>query len=60
MLFPESHTIIDPYVGAGGTLLACEIKGHECVAGEIDPAYCAVTIKRWAEMTGQDPVRIEG
>ena len=34
---------------------ACERLGRKCRAIEISPAYCAVAIQRWVDMTGGTP-----
>lgn len=39
--------VVDPYLGAGSTLLACEQTGRRCFGAEIDPRYCDVTVARW-------------
>lgn len=53
----ESWTVLDPYAGSGPVLLACERQGHTCIAGELEPMYCAVILERWSEMTGEEPKR---
>ena len=47
--------IIDPFLGSGTTLIACERLGRKCRAVEISPAYCAVAIQRWVDVTGKEP-----
>jgi DNA modification methylase len=49
------EVIYDPFLGSGTTIIACERLGRKCRAIEISPAYCAVAIQRWAEMTGGSP-----
>lgn len=50
--------VLDPFLGAGATLIAAELSGR-CLRGlEIDPAYVDVTLRRWCAATGEDPVRI--
>jgi len=58
-----THTIgviYDPFLGSGTTLVACERLGRKCRAVEISPAYCAVAIQRWVDMTGGEPILIDG
>jgi len=43
--------------GSGSTLIAAQQLGRACRAMEIEPAYCDVICRRWAEMTGKTPVR---
>jgi DNA modification methylase len=48
--------IYDPFLGSGTTLIACERLGRKCRAVEISPAYVAVAIQRWVDVTGGEPV----
>lgn len=45
--------VLDPFVGSGTTLIACEQLGRRCLAMEIDPKYCDVVIQRWEAYTGE-------
>jgi DNA modification methylase len=54
----ENHTrpgdaLYDPFLGSGTTLLAAERTGRICCAIEIEPAYAALAIARWQELTGR-------
>lgn len=51
--------VYDPFLGSGTTLIACERLGRKCRAAEISPAYCAVAIQRWVDMTGGIPELVE-
>jgi hypothetical protein len=51
--------VYEPFLGSGTTLIACERLGRKCRAVEISPAYCAVAIQRWVDMTGGEPVILE-
>jgi DNA modification methylase len=44
--------VYDPFLGSGTTLIAAELTGRVCLAMEIDPRYCDVTIERWQRLTG--------
>jgi DNA modification methylase len=48
--------VFDPFHGSGTTLVACENQGRRCRAVEISPAYVAVALQRWHELTGKTPV----
>ena len=50
--------VYDPFLGSGTSLVASERLGRSCYAAEINPAYVAVSIQRWVDMTGKDPVII--
>ena len=47
------NTILDPFLGSGSTLIACEQTNRICYGMEIDPAYIDVIIERWENFTGQ-------
>jgi site-specific DNA-methyltransferase (adenine-specific) len=41
--------VLDTFCGSGSTLIACERSGRVCRCVELDPKYCDVIRKRWAE-----------
>ncbi len=49
--------VLDPFLGAGTTLIAAELSGRIARGLEIDPAYVDVILRRWRRETGEDPVR---
>ena len=49
---------IEPFGGAGTTLIACEELGRKCYCMELDPIYCDVIIDRWEQFTGQKAVKL--
>jgi DNA modification methylase len=51
--------VFDPFLGSGTTLIACERLGRKCRAVEISPAYVAVAIQRWVDVTGGTPELVE-
>ena len=53
------EVVIDSFAGTGTTLIACERLGRKCRAVELSPGYVAVTLQRWADMTGQTPRLLE-
>ena len=55
---PGEH-VLDLFGGSGSTLIACEQTGRRAFLMEIDEPYCDVIVRRWAEFTGNDPVRID-
>ena len=54
------EVVIDPFLGSGTTLIACENTGRKCRGIEISPEYCAVVLERFKDATGKEPVRING
>jgi len=51
----EGQIVYDPFLGSGTTLIACERLNRKCRAVEISPAYVAVAIQRWVDVTGGVP-----
>jgi hypothetical protein len=51
---------LDPFLGSGTTLIACEQLGRTCYGMEISPRYCQVIIDRWEKLTGQKAEKIDG
>lgn len=45
----EGETVLDLFCGSGTTVIACERSGRRCYGVELDPKYCDVIRKRWAE-----------
>ena len=45
--------VLDPFGGAGSTLIACEKAGRQARLIELDPRYCDVIVRRWQEWTGE-------
>ena len=50
--------ILDPFLGSGSMLMACETLNRTCYGVDIAPQYIAVTLQRWADMTGEMPHKI--
>lgn len=48
--------VLDPFAGAGSTILAAERARRCCVATEIEPAYVDVAVRRWQAMTGEEAI----
>ena len=46
-----NHIILDLFGGSGSTVIACEQTGRVCRTMELDPKYCDVIRRRWAEFT---------
>lgn len=52
--------VLDIFLGAGTSLVACERTGRRCRGVDIEPAYVDVAVDRWAAMTGKTPRHIKG
>ena len=48
----RNGVILDPFGGAGATLIAAEKTGRRASLIEIDPRYVDVTVSRWQNLTG--------
>ncbi|HEV8177811.1 MAG TPA: DNA modification methylase [Gemmatimonadales bacterium] len=44
--------VLDPFLGSGSTLIACEQQRRRGYGIEIDPAYVDVAVSRWEAFTG--------
>ena len=44
--------VYDAFAGSGTTLIACEILGRRSFAMELDPVYCDVIRRRYADFVG--------
>jgi DNA modification methylase len=49
----QEDIILDPFLGSGTTLMACEKQSRICYGVELDPKYCDVIVKRWEDFTGK-------
>ena len=50
-VFNLSKSVFEPFCGTGSTLIACEKTKRRCYGVELEPKYCDVIRKRWAEYT---------
>lgn len=50
---PNATTILDPFMGSGTTLVACEKLGRQGIGIELDPDYFEIACKRVDEATRQ-------
>jgi len=44
--------VLDPFLGSGSTLIACEQLSRRCCGVEISPTYVDVAVSRWESFTG--------
>ena len=52
--------VLDPFLGSGTTLIACEQTDRSCFGIELDPKYCDVIVNRYIELVGNtDGITVE-
>ncbi len=49
--------VLDPFAGAGSTILAAEQQGRRAAAIELAPAYCDIALARWQAAFPDQPPR---
>jgi DNA modification methylase len=49
----RGDVVLDPFMGSGTTIMACEYEERLGRGIEFDPAYVDVAIRRWEEATGK-------
>lgn len=52
----RGEIVLDPFLGAGATLIAAERLGRRCCGLELDPAYVDTAVRRWQAFTGEKAV----
>ena len=48
--------VLDPFMGAGASLMASEASGRIAYGLEIDPLYVDVALRRWRALSGIEPI----
>lgn len=54
------ESVIDPFLGSGSTLIACEKTGRICYGMELEPIYIDVVVQRYVDYTGDKEVILNG
>lgn len=50
--------VLDPFLGSGSTLMACEETGRICYGIELDEKFVDVIVKRYYEATGDQSIKV--
>lgn len=53
-------TILDPFLGSGSTLIACEKTNRNCYGSELDPKFVDVIVERYVEYSGNRSIKKNG
>lgn len=52
--------VLDAFCGSGSTLIAAERSGRRGFGLELEPKYVDATLRRFRELTGEEPIRGDG
>ncbi|MEM9111445.1 MAG: DNA methyltransferase [Planctomycetota bacterium] len=52
----RGEVVLDPFLGSGSTLIACEKAQRHCFGIELEPKYASVAIQRWQQWTGLEAI----
>lgn len=55
-----ADVVIDPFLGSGSTLIACEVSARICRGTELDPKWCDLIVRRWERLTGKKAELVRG
>jgi len=50
--------VLDPFLGSGSTIIACQKTNRICYGIELDPLFVDVIIERWENYTGNKAVKL--
>ena len=53
---PNARTILDPFMGSGTTLVACQRLGRQGIGIELDPGYFDIACRRVQEVVDNPPL----
>jgi len=56
----SQKNVIEPFLGSGSTLIACEKTKRRCYGMELDPQYVDVIVQRYVDYTGNNNIRLNG
>jgi len=56
---PTDAIVYAPFSGTGPEIIACEQLSRQCRAIELDPGYVAITLQRFQDATGIEPILLD-
>jgi DNA modification methylase len=54
----KGSIVLDPFLGSGSSMVACDDTDRICYGIELSPKYVAVTLQRYLDLTGNEPRRL--
>jgi DNA modification methylase len=54
----RGHIVLDPFLGSGSTLIACEKTKRHCYGIEYNPVYVDAALYRFHKLTGIEPIHV--
>lgn len=54
----DGDVVVDPFLGSGSTLIACETLNRKCLGVELSEQYCDLILSRFTAYSGSDPIRL--
>lgn len=54
----RGDSVLDAFCGSGSTLIAAERAGRDGFGLELEPKYVDTTLRRFRDLTGEEPVRV--
>jgi DNA modification methylase len=54
----RGDSVLDAFCGSGSTLIAAERAGRDGFGLELEPKYVDATLRRFRDLTGEEPVRV--
>jgi len=59
LAYTQPHCVVlDPFGGAGTTMIAAEKTGRRALLAEISPTFCEMAARRWERLTGAEARRV--
>lgn len=58
LMSDKGDIILDPFLGSGTTMIACEKTDRVCYGIELDPIYVQQILDRWEKFTGQKAEKV--
>ncbi len=56
----ENHSVLDPFLGSGSTMVAAHQLNRRCFGMELDPKYCQVIIDRMIKLEPEITIKRNG